>query len=365
MTGVGVMDLYSGEPQTRFKDNMPIYVIAICQYYNLDGAEVTTIESDWDFSVKFSAGTEVYLMPWSLQSLDLSGVQEGVVLPLEKVEEKPWEIIEFGEYPQSLKADNVSIVSQTPDADGYYLGDDGERYAKHTINLDSNELFWGEVPLYTLDGVLMENGETYYFKVEPIKWRVLKTENGESLIVADEILKGMQYLADESSHNGAPEGTHPNNYVYSDLRAFLTGEFYDVAFSDDEKTKIQTTLVDNSAETLLYEDFACDNTEDKVFALSYADTINEEYFFSTNSTGHVPDRFWRPSDYAVATGTFVNSGETIIGATFPYLIGSGDVWLRSPWGSDSQVSFVSGSSSDDGLYAEYYGGVAPAMRITR
>ena len=34
----------------------------------------------------------------------------------------------MGEYPQTIKANNVSIVSATPDSDGYYLGSDGERY---------------------------------------------------------------------------------------------------------------------------------------------------------------------------------------------------------------------------------------------
>ena len=56
----------------------------------------------------------------------------------------------FGEYPQTLKSDTVNIVTTTPDRQGYFMGDDGERY--YLWNRD-------------------------YFKVEPLKWRILTQED--------------------------------------------------------------------------------------------------------------------------------------------------------------------------------------------
>ena len=65
--------------------------------------------------------------------LDVWGFSDGEILPPSTTindTSKIWKIVEFGEYPQTLKAENVTITSQTPDADGYYLGSDGARYAK-------------------------------------------------------------------------------------------------------------------------------------------------------------------------------------------------------------------------------------------
>lgn len=62
----------------------------------------------------------------------------------------------FGFYPQTEKKDSVTIT-ETVDSRGYYLGSDGEYYAKKSSG-------WFDA---------------YYFKVEPIKWRVLETQTDD------------------------------------------------------------------------------------------------------------------------------------------------------------------------------------------
>jgi hypothetical protein len=93
---------------------------------------------------------------------------------------------------------------------------------------------------------------------------------------------------------------YPNNYQYSTLRAMLNGYdgsaysvgnftgkgFLDVAFTEAEKAYITTTTVDNSAATTesSSNSYACADTSDRIFALSYQDLLNTSYGFSS-STG--------------------------------------------------------------------------------
>ena len=95
------------------------------------------------------------------------------------------------------------------------------------------------------------NGD-YYAKNADNEW--LYEEDGETMIYA-------------------------NNYKYSTLRKYLTQDFYNRAFSNKQKTLINLTEVDNSVQTTdgVDEKYACENTNDYVFALSYADFNNSEY----------------------------------------------------------------------------------------
>ena len=140
----------------------------------------------------------------------------------------------FGEYPQSLKAGDVEINGET-DARGYYLGSDGAYYAKVTATPNSEE--------YTFaDGSAVSASTEYYFKVEPIRWRILSESEDSIVILCDSVIANAAYQADMTktntnsytSANGAPTGTFANDYFYSGVRAWLNGEFYKSAFSDAE-----------------------------------------------------------------------------------------------------------------------------------
>ena len=97
----------------------------------------------------------------------------------------------FGVWPQSVLPATSTVtvdetVSVTMGANTYYLGSDGNYYAKCTENA------WGSGAEYKYhDGTQVGRGgtTTRYFKVEPIKWRVL-TDNysGKKLLLAENIL---------------------------------------------------------------------------------------------------------------------------------------------------------------------------------
>ncbi len=303
----------------------------------------------------------------------------------------------FGEYPQTLKADNVT-VGTTADSKGYYTGSDGAKYVKQTAQYDTNwfdtEEEWttewaGNV---AKDGRVMTLGQDYYFKVEPIKWRILSSSNGTYTIVCDSILSGLAYqsnydddynVLDYYNGNAVLEDVELNNYKYSTLRYWLNNTFYNSAFTSSQQSSILTTTVDNSASQYTSDvgvdadnEYLCENTSDKVYALSVADVCNESYGFSTKYDEQDTARYWGTTDYARATGAatiteayLTNNGITEGSSNWdvysPY-IGSGVMWLRSPYPTGSLYAF-----DVDYGYADGYGGVydasfgvAPALQIS-
>ena len=242
--------------------------------------------------------------------------------------------IYFGEYPQTLKADDVT-VGDVADEDGYYLGSDGERYAKVVADPCNSG--------YTFsDGSEVTYGETYYFKVEPIRWRILSESGGSAFILADGI------IANRRSYN---------DYADGGLRAWLNGEFLNSAFGEVAQGLIETTEVDNSEYSTgdISNPYACENTFDKVFLLSYREVVNSEYGFSSDTA-----RQMTVSDYARSTGAYMNKSSSYFGC--------GIWWLRSP---DDYYSYyaryvdVYGNADGSRLVSnDDYCGVVPALNIT-
>lgn len=268
------------------------------------------------------------------------------------------EYIEMGEYPQTIKASSVTIQSTTPDANGYYTGSDGERYAKVTYE-PSGMLGWNgftssSMATYKLnqasDGTMMQDGTDYYFKVEPIKWHILRNNDGTAFIASDVILDSMKYQEYYSQSgdyyyaldistwsyiqdNGSQ--VFANNYKWSSLRSFFNNDFYSKAFSSEQKSLVRLTEVNNSASTTASNSntYACANTNDYVFALSYNDVTNTEYGFNSNASTVDTARVWKTTDYAKAKGAFTYTQEYINDST---VAGSGAFWLRSPSSGNSE-----------------------------
>ena len=142
------------------------------------------------------------------------------------------EYILFGEDPQSIKLGNVTIT-EPQDSRGYYLGSDGSYYAKVTGNPYESGFTFST-------GASVTKGTSYYFKVEPIKWRILSQNNGKALILCESILINHRY--DDNS----------NNYANSEIRTWLNNQFYNAAFTELQQAIIETTTVDNSARSTAF-----------------------------------------------------------------------------------------------------------------
>ena len=249
--------------------------------------------------------------------------------------------IYFGEYPQTIKSSDVT-VGDVADEDGYYLGSDGARYAKVIADQYYSNFTFS-------DGSDVTNGETYYFKVEPIRWRILSESDGSAFILADGIIANKAYDAGDN-----------NNYKNSDIRAWLNDEFLNAAFGEVAQSLIETTEVDNSASSTGYSsnEYACENTFDKVFLLSYREVVNSEYGFASDSTFDAARRM-TVSDYARSTGAYMDTSSSYFGCSY--------WWLRSPYFNDSfyarYVYYIGNADYNCLVYFDDFG-VVPALNIT-
>lgn len=256
--------------------------------------------------------------------------------------------ITYGLYPQKNVNDSSLVFTlnslTTPESNGWYLYE-GDYYAELSATPDDST--------YRFDnGTTISSGTTYWFKCEPIVWNVLSNNNGEYYVVSSILLDAHCYYNSGSNRTIDGQTVYPNNYKYSDIRAWLNNDFYNSAFALGN-SYIQTTMVDNSAATTnsASNRFACVNTEDKVFLPSYKDYINNSYGFLTSS-GSVDTKCCRTTDWARARGAYyyTSSGSY-----------NGCYWTRSP---DSGCSFGAWSVDYNG-YLDYSYGVDFANRSVR
>lgn len=251
---------------------------------------------------------------------------------------KSGEYVYFGEFPQSLKASSVSVSSKT-DSRGYHLGDDGNYYAKVVATpCEKNYSF-------SL-GASIDEGDTYFFKVEPIKWKIISQSNGEAILLCDSALVSMQ--CDGNS----------NNYKDSELRAWLNNKFMSMAFTSVQKGLILDSTLDNSAAStgISSNQYACANTTDKVYLLSYVEALKADYGFNTSNTNADKVRMKAPTDYAKATGAYLSDG------------GKTMWWLRSPSDNRKFNEMNSRAVSEEGTVIDLYtlveyACVVPALKL--
>lgn len=117
---------------------------------------------------------------------------------------------------------------------------------------------------YEQDGDLAGNDE-------PIIWKVLEIRNSKALFISEFCLENLPYHLEN-----IPEITWEN----CTLRKWLNNDFYETAFSSDEKLKISEETIINGANTE-FKISGGRNTQDKVFLLS-VDEVNE-YFKDDNA----------------------------------------------------------------------------------
>ena len=206
-----------------------------------------------------------------------------------------WDCLWFGSYPQSW-------ITKT----------DGEIYTtlKNADNWDKN----GDV---TIDNIKYHKTEAGYFKYEPIKWRVLQSENQEAFLLSDVIL-------DRRPYNESYEDI---TWEESSLRAWLNKKFINRAFSDEEKENINITEIVNQ-DNPEYGTEGGNNTADKIFLLSLSEVSGKKdgkkYGFLNDETR------------TCETNSF---SEGVL---------AGYWWLRSPGYDSSSAAEVDSLSKVDG-----------------
>ena len=285
----------------------------------------------------------------------------------------------FGTYPQTEVKDNALInelndfVGTLPTSENKYSWSDYNYYYDGSI---SSFMFYKDIdydndgsydyrgvyftqyrPGYSSEGSPISpyqnrNGyktnTIYWFSYDPIEWDILEEKSGKALIIANLILDSQEYCpADEFKnetfeHNG--KNGYANNYELSNIRKWLNYNFYNTAFNELQKTLIDITMVNNNSYSTGEDSnsYACSNTSDKMFLLSYREAKN--YYISES------DRQAKGTDYAKSQGLIDIDGYW---------------WLRSPISTFPYTAYyVSGEGKLNGnsVSLTIYG-VRPALWI--
>ena len=168
---------------------------------------------------------------------------------------------------------------------------------------------------------------------KPIKWIILKQDGNKVLLLS-------AYGLDAKPYNKKWESI---TWETCTLRKWLNEDFYNAAFSDEEKKQIITTNVQNT-DNPKYNTPGGNDTEEKVFLLS----IDEAEQYLTEFERRLP-----PTPYAVKSGASTWNGNCWW-------------WLRSPGDDPKDAALVGldgrihddGSIVDGDIYA-----VCPALWI--
>ena len=294
---------------------------------------------------------------------------------------KVGDIIQFGNYPQTEVRGTAALKkaadAATWESYGYYSGT-GKQDGKMTASdyMKYADFVYGgvkyravkftkyrpygtdEIPdsaySYQDDNGYFKNS-TYYFKYEPLEWRVLDPSAGlvlcETVIDSQAYQNVVRYDDDKYEYYIGRTNTLANNYPESSIRSWLNDDFYNTAFNSAQKNKLITTKVDNSSYSSDYPGLKALTTYDPIFLLSYSEAQNSSYGLSSESS-----RKAISSDYAKCQGVRQDSS------------GFSEWWLRSAREASPAVCLV---YYDGKIGSNIFGfvhntstGVRPACKLT-
>lgn len=175
---------------------------------------------------------------------------------------------------------------------------------------------------------------------EPIQWIVLERIDGQLLLLSADVLEVRQY-----HHVPFEEVTWEN----SDLRAWMNADFYDGAFTADQRGLIQMVHNDNADQSITGASGGA-ATDDRVFALSETESV--VYLNTPAARSDIGAAL--ASEHAAAGPLSVSED------------GTADWWLRSPgtYGFATQFVDASGVPSLSGANVDLQYGVRPALWIS-
>lgn len=319
--------------------------------------------------------------------------------------------IYFGYWPQTLERDETVIaklneMAGTPplprDKENPYNWEshEGTTYMWQKIVIYNGTKYLGvqmndyrASGVYSLRSYIMKNGyftfEVYWFKYEPIKWRILTTSGNSAFIMSGIALDSFSIqpnrksemrddlFAEYNNSTGVPDGTYANNWEYCFLRGWLNETFYNEVFNGLQKEIIKTMKLDNSARSSNPNDYPkyygygenagknkfadqCKDTDDKIFLLSLRDITTTAYGFNKDVLAKDPARNLQATDFAKLHGAPMNTNDK------KYV-----TWYtRSPSpanGNQGYATFVldrHAKGAIDSIDLVPDGGVVPALWIT-
>jgi len=313
---------------------------------------------------------------------------------------KRGDYILYGSYPQSRVTDTAIIsalekIGGEWQSYGYYSGNGsygsmkpsdfmryrdvtykGEKYRAVTFDTCRPD-FTYDITAEVCASYQDWNGYTphnvYWFKYEPIKWKILDPDSG--LVMSESILDSQafnNYMENGGYHESGSEifwgdadkTYYACDYEHSSIREWLNGTFYQTSFDSAQQDNIALTTNTNKGHSTIIEDYGYEyldfaDTTDKIWLLSFDDVVNEDYGFSSDCDKWDSVRLARGTDYAKCQGLYnVNmQGSVYDGCSRWRLRSAGDdiQWscmVNEYGGADALYEI---NNSDDGI--------RPVMRL--
>ena len=297
---------------------------------------------------------------------------------------KVGDIIEFGSYPQSKITDS-DLIAKIEAAGksiswvdyNYYAGtgdwDDGNMKPVDGMMLYKDIPYNGskyravkinQYRPYRTGNTSSETyqydngynkGNIYYFKYEPLSWRILDPSEGYVMcnkIIDSQAYQNFIYYNGSEYYNSEACENYASDWVTSSLRQWLNNSFYNTAFTAEEKEQIGTSHLENKS--IISSAYNSADTYDKIFLISYYDAANSAYGFDSSSDANDAARQLKGTDYAKCQGLYVSSSY------------DGPSWwrLRSPNNSYGATEVVLGGWAYGYCGAgDTDGGVVPAFKF--
>ncbi len=297
---------------------------------------------------------------------------------------KVGDIIEFGSYPQSKITDS-DLIAKIEAAGksiswvdyNYYIGtgtsDDGNMKPVDGMMLYKDIPYNGskyravkinQYRPYRTGNTSSETyqydngynkGNIYYFKYEPLSWRILDPSEGYVMcnqIIDSQAYQNFIYYNGSEYYNSEACENYASDWVTSSLRQWLNNSFYNTAFTAEEKEQIGTSHLENKS--IISSAYNSADTYDKIFLISYYDAANSAYGFDSSSDANDAARQLKGTDYAKCQGLYVSSSY------------DGPSWwrLRSPNNSYGATEVVLGGWAYGYCGAgDTDGGVVPAFKF--
>lgn len=186
----------------------------------------------------------------------------------------------------------------------------------------------------------------YWFKWEPIKWRVLNAEADGLYVMSEYILDSQEFDITGKSAN----------WEKASLRIWLNQQFYENVFTANEKNKINLTTHQNKGNT---SDGTVDYGEvtDNIWLLSWYEMKSKNYGFSSSKYSYDLNRQSKGTEYAKCQGLMVSTDSDYFGKS-PYRL----ITKTNQFSGTYYVSSNGSILGDSELRGSYYG-VRPVLKL--
>lgn len=150
-----------------------------------------------------------------------------------------------------------------------------------------------------------EPNKVYYFKYEPLTWRVLDASKGLIFcnnIIDSQAYQNFIYSDGNNNYNSMSCQKNASDWATSSIRKWLNEDFYNIAFTENQKNKILKT--NNENKSTFSSTYDSIKTDDRIFLLSYYDAINSAYGYNSDANTHDVAKQMKGTDYAKCQGLF-------------------------------------------------------------